>query len=117
MKIKALFLVIFLLSTNLIFTQNYNEALLKSVQFYDANRCGPKAGENSIFSSWRGACHVKDGHDVGVDLTGGFHDAGDHVKFGLPQAYTAAVLGWALYEFKEEIDSEQEGIEKGKVHN
>jgi hypothetical protein len=29
----------------------------------------------------RGACHIEDGKDVGVDLTGGFHDAGDHVKF------------------------------------
>ena len=36
----------------------------------------------------RDRCHVTDGVDVGLDLTGGFHDAGDHVKFGLPQGYT-----------------------------
>ena len=34
-----------------------------------------------------------------LNLSGGFHDAGDTVKFGLPQAYTAAVLGWGMYEF------------------
>jgi endoglucanase len=34
-----------------------------------------------------------------VNLSGGFHDAGDHVKFGLPQSYAAAVLGWGMYEF------------------
>lgn len=34
-----------------------------------------------------------------VDLSGGFHDAGDHVKFGLPQSYAASVLGWGMYEF------------------
>ncbi len=34
-----------------------------------------------------------------MNLSGGFHDAGDHVKFGLPQSYAAAVLGWGMYEF------------------
>jgi len=29
-----------------------------------------------------------------VDVHGGFHDAGDHVRFGLPQSYTAGTLGW-----------------------
>ncbi|MBN2737838.1 MAG: glycoside hydrolase family 9 protein [Spirochaetales bacterium] len=104
MKRKTIFgvFILLLLSFSL-FAQNFNDALLKAVQFYDANRCGPLAGEDNIFSDWRGACHTKDGQDVGVDLTGGFHDAGDHVKFGLPQAYTAGVLGWALYEFKDQI--------------
>jgi hypothetical protein len=36
-----------------------------------------------------------------LDLSGGFHDAGDHVKFGLPQAYAAAELGWGVLEFKD----------------
>lgn len=34
-----------------------------------------------------------------VNLSGGFHDAGDHVKFGLPQSYAASVLGWGMQEF------------------
>jgi endoglucanase len=34
-----------------------------------------------------------------LDLAGGFHDAGDTVKFGLPQTYAASVLGWSMYEF------------------
>ncbi|ADG73058.1 glycoside hydrolase family 9 [Cellulomonas flavigena DSM 20109] len=37
--------------------------------------------------------------DGTVDLSGGYHDAGDHVKFGLPQTYAAATLAWGLYEF------------------
>ena len=36
-----------------------------------------------------------------VDLTGGWHDAGDHVKFGLPGSYSASTLGWGYYEFPE----------------
>jgi endoglucanase len=43
---------------------------------------------------------VLDPNNTGcVNLSGGFHDAGDHVKFGLPQSYAAATLGWGLYEF------------------
>ena len=78
---------------------DYATAFKDSIYFYDANKCGKDAGENNYFS-WRGACHTKDGANIGIDLTGGYHDAGDHVKFGLPQAYTASVLGWSLYEFK-----------------
>ena len=54
--------------------------------------------------SWRGACHVNDGKDVGLDLSGGYHDCGDHVKFGITQNYAASVLGWSLYEYKEAFD-------------
>lgn len=34
-----------------------------------------------------------------IDLTGGWHDAGDHVKFGLPGSYSASTVGWGYYEF------------------
>lgn len=33
------------------------------------------------------------------DVSGGFHDAGDHVKFGLPEAYAGTTLSWGYYEF------------------
>lgn len=79
---------------------DYSTALRYSIYFFDANKCGPDAAVNNIFD-WREPCHLHDGHDVGLDLTGGYHDAGDHVKFGLPQAYTASVLGWSLYEYKD----------------
>ena len=36
-----------------------------------------------------------------VDVAGGFHDAGDHVEFGMPENYSAAALGWGYYEFRE----------------
>jgi endoglucanase len=78
---------------------NYTDAFAKSILFYEASWCGPDAGNNRI--KWRGACHTTDGADVGLDLTGGFHDCGDHVKFGLPQTYAASTLAWAYYEFKE----------------
>ncbi len=36
-----------------------------------------------------------------VDVAGGFHDAGDHVEFGMPENYSAAALGWGYYEFRD----------------
>ena len=85
---------------------NYTDAFAKSILFYEANWCGKDAGDNRL--KWRGPCHVNDGSDVGADLTGGFHDCGDHVKFGLPQTYSASTLGWAYYEFKDTF------VEKGQ---
>jgi endoglucanase len=87
---------------------NYVDAFAKSILFYEANWCGPDAGNNRI--KWRGPCHIEDGKDVGLDLTGGFHDCGDHVKFGLPQCASASTLAWAYYEFSDVfIDKGQDG--------
>ncbi|KAL1812924.1 hypothetical protein ACET3Z_022989 [Daucus carota] len=43
-----------------------------------------------------------------VDLVGGYHDAGDHVKFGLPMAFTVTMLSWGVIEYGEEIASAAE---------
>jgi hypothetical protein len=87
-------------------TFNYGDALEKAIWFFDANKCGPNAATDNVFS-WRGACHTTDGGAASPprDLTGGFHDAGDHVKFGLPQGFSASLLGWSLYEYRAEFDS------------
>lgn len=45
-----------------------------------------------------------------VDLTGGWHDAGDHVKFGLPGSYSASTVGWGYYEFRESY--KETGLDK-----
>ena len=34
-----------------------------------------------------------------VDLSGGYYDAGDNVKFNLPMAFTTTVLSWDVVEF------------------
>lgn len=79
---------------------NYAKLLQYSLYFYDANMCGSDVGEKSLLD-WRDDCHTfdkttyrrSDGSTVEVNLNGGFHDAGDHVKFGLPEAYAAFTLG------------------------
>ena len=77
---------------------NYGEALQKSLLFYELQRSG-KLPENTR-CNWRGDSGLTDGADNNVDLTGGWYDAGDNVKFNLPMAYSAAMLGWSVYEDK-----------------
>ena len=55
---------------------DYQEALKYSILFYDANKCDRDVAADNVFD-WRGPCHVDDGKDLNLDLTGGFHDAGD----------------------------------------
>lgn len=40
---------------------------------------------------------------VQVDLVGGYYDAGDHVKFGLPMAFTVTMLSWGAIEYRQQI--------------
>lgn len=78
---------------------NYAEALQKSIYFYEAQRSGDLPETNRV--EWRGDSGLQDGADVGHDLTGGWYDAGDHVKFGFPMASTATMLAWSVYEYRE----------------
>ncbi len=75
--------------------QDYARLLQYSLYFYDANMCGDDVGEKSALP-WRDICHDEDAIN---GVAGGYHDAGDHVMFGLPQGYSATMLGWSLYEF------------------
>lgn len=87
---------------------NFAKLLQESLYFYDANMCGTQVEENCGLS-WRGNCHTADsdvsctvnGKTYRVDVSGGFHDAGDHVKFGLPQGYSATMLALSYYKFKQ----------------
>ncbi len=78
---------------------NYAEALQKSIYFYECQRSGPLPANNRV--EWRGPSGLNDGKDRGVDLTGGWHDAGDHVKFGLPMASSATLLAWSVIEYRD----------------
>lgn len=75
---------------------NYGEALQKSILFYDLQRTGDLP--ENFRSNWRGDSCLNDGSDVGLDLSGGFLDAGDNVKFNLPMSYTCSMLSWSVTE-------------------
>jgi endoglucanase len=71
---------------------NYAEALQDSMLFYESQRSGKLPADNRV--TWRGDSDLTDGADAGIDLTGGYHDAGDEVKFGFPMAFSMTMLGW-----------------------
>ncbi|XP_066912786.1 uncharacterized protein [Clytia hemisphaerica] len=77
---------------------DYKEVLEKSLLFYEAQRSGNLPDDNRI--TWRGDSALNDGQDNNIDLTGGYYDAGDHVKFGFPMAATITNLAWGMLEFK-----------------
>eukprot|EP00058_Branchiostoma_floridae_P018384 XP_002603873.1 hypothetical protein BRAFLDRAFT_119431 [Branchiostoma floridae] len=77
---------------------DYVDALAKSILFYEAQRAGNLPGNNRV--PWRRSCCQGDGQDVGIDLSGGWFDAGDHLKLHFPLSYTITVLSWGMIEFK-----------------
>src|SRR6185295_10643663 len=77
---------------------NYGETLQKSIWFYEAQISGAKPSWNRV--SWRGNSAMTDGSDVGRDLTGGWFDAGDHVKFNFAMASSATMLAWGGVEYR-----------------
>lgn len=109
---------------------NYAAALQDALYFYDANKCGDgitggnlewrgdchlddaavpliPMGEDNVGTNMSQA-FIDANRDIldpdgdgTMDLTGGWHDAGDCVKFGLPGSYAAATVGWGYYEFRD----------------
>lgn len=82
---------------------NYAEALQKSLYFYEAQQSGKLPAWNRV--KWRGDSRLNDGADVGRDLSGGWYDAGDQVKFGFPMAASATQLAWGALRFGAGFDS------------
>ena len=78
-------------------SQDYARHIELSILFYECQRSGPLPKTNRIY--WRYDSMVDAGADVGVDLTGGYYDAGDNVKFNFPQASALTLLAWSGVEF------------------
>lgn len=85
--------------TSASFGQNYAEVLQKSMFFYEAQRAGELPENNRV--NWRGNSVMKDGSDVGADLSKGWFDAGDLVKFNFPMAWSVTTLSWGALEYTE----------------
>ncbi|KAL8462462.1 hypothetical protein ACS0TY_033476 [Phlomoides rotata] len=80
---------------------NYGDALSKSLLYFEAQRSGRLPYNQRL--TWRHHSGLTDGLEQGVDLVGGYYDAGDNVKFGLPMAFTITMLSWGVVEFREEL--------------
>ncbi|KAK2978285.1 hypothetical protein RJ640_017136 [Escallonia rubra] len=77
----------------------YGEALSKCILFFEGQRSGSLPHDQRM--TWRANSGLGDGSTVNVDLTGGYYDAGDNIKFGFPMAFTTTMLAWSVIEFGE----------------
>ncbi|AEC10439.1 Six-hairpin glycosidase superfamily [Arabidopsis suecica] len=85
---------------------NYGEALTKSLLYFEAQRSGKLPLDQRVI--WRGDSALRDGSDAHVDLTGGYYDAGDNMKFGFPLAFTTTMLAWSSVEMESQLKAHQE---------
>ncbi|KAK7351318.1 hypothetical protein VNO77_10672 [Canavalia gladiata] len=85
---------------------NYKEALTKSLIFLEAQRSGKLPSNNRV--PWRGDSALDDGKLALVDLVGGYYDAGDNVKYGLPMAFTITTLAWGVIFYESEFEAAKE---------
>ncbi|XP_051137372.1 endoglucanase 1-like [Andrographis paniculata] len=84
--------------------QDYSEALEKSILFFEGQRSGRLPPTQRV--NWRADSGLSDGSGYHVDLVGGYYDAGDNVKFGLPMAFTTTLLAWSVIEFGSSMKSQ-----------
>lgn len=75
---------------------NYAEALQKCLYFYEAQQSGVLSPNNRV--EWRGPACLTDGQDIGLDLSGGWFDAGDHWTANLTMSFAAMTLSWSAIE-------------------
>ncbi|MBO7635677.1 MAG: glycoside hydrolase family 9 protein, partial [Paludibacteraceae bacterium] len=98
--------------------EQYQKALWMTTRFYGAQRSGvgpnwllaeheptgvPNALQSYLGNFKKGQSFVKDA-DGDYDLTGGWFDCGDHVKFGQTEFYSAYMLLLGYSEFPEGYD-------------
>ncbi len=98
--------------------EQYQKALWMTTRFYGAQRSGegpnwllatheptnvPSALSGNLSKFQKGKSFLKDA-DGSYDLTGGWFDCGDHVKFGQTEFYSAYMLLLGYSEFPEGYD-------------
>lgn len=96
-----LFLVVGFLAPAALAGHNYGDALSKGILFFEAQRSGYLPSSQRV--RWRGNSGLNDGKISGVDLVGGYYDAGDNVKFGLPMAFTITMMSWSILEYGKQM--------------
>lgn len=74
----------------------YEQIVPLILEYFDVQQCGPQASQH------RGPCHADDGVISGgprsgqaLDASGGWHDAGDYLKFVETTSYVTAVMLFA----------------------
>ncbi|XP_047979270.1 endoglucanase 12-like [Salvia hispanica] len=98
--------VVLLLLQNGAASFDYGDALTKSLLYFEAQRSGKLPPHQRV--QWRGDSALRDGNNAGINLVGGYYDAGDNVKFGLPMAFTVTMLAWSVVQFGPQLEARKE---------
>ncbi|KAK6262168.1 hypothetical protein QUC31_007984 [Theobroma cacao] len=85
-------------------SHDYGDALTKSILFFEGQRSGKLPLTQRM--TWRKDSALRDGFEIGVDLVGGYYDAGDNVKFNFPMAFSITMLAWSVLEFGQSMGSD-----------
>ncbi|PPQ99044.1 hypothetical protein CVT24_003604 [Panaeolus cyanescens] len=72
------------------------------IYFYDAQRSGTLPATNRV--PWRNDSLIYEGRDVGIDLSGGFYDAGDYSKDTFPLSFALMSICWGATDFGKGYD-------------
>ncbi|WJX43548.1 cellulase [Trifolium repens] len=83
---------------------DYGDALTKSILFFEGQRSGKLPPSQRM--KWRKDSALHDGHDIHMNMVGGYYDAGDNVKFHFPMAFTTTMLAWSVIEFGDNMGSD-----------
>ncbi|GJQ84739.1 hypothetical protein Trydic_g6731, partial [Trypoxylus dichotomus] len=78
---------------------SYKRVIKMSLLFYKAQRSGHLPDTTGV--SWRGDSALDDHGQNGEDLSGGYYDASDYVKFSFTMAFTTTMLSWGVISYEQ----------------
>eukprot|EP00775_Hariotina_reticulata_P008741 gene8741-8921_t len=82
---------------------DYDTLLGLNFLFWEGQMSGPLPYWNRLLynkpGGYKKSSHLNDGATLGLDLSGGFYDAGDYLKCALPLAWSVANLALSMLEF------------------
>ncbi|KAJ6294507.1 hypothetical protein OIU76_022558 [Salix suchowensis] len=106
MNMAALMVLLGVTAVTAAMSNDYGDALTKSILFFEGQRSGKLPANQRM--NWRKDSALRDGSDIGMNMVGGYYDAGDNVKFHFPMAFTTTLLAWSILEFGESMGADLE---------
>ncbi|XP_030473281.1 endoglucanase 4-like [Syzygium oleosum] len=97
-RVGTTMMLMAVMAVSVVSGHDYGDALSKSILFFEGQRSGKLPPSQRM--TWRKDSGLRDGFEIGVDLVGGYYDAGDNVKFNFPMAWSTTMLAWGVSEFR-----------------